>query len=42
MLSSHGRTTPPLWMTLQKSALAANRAHSEDALLPLHMPVLAD
>jgi len=29
-------------MTLQKSALAANQAHAEDALLLLHMPALAD
>ncbi|WP_426731018.1 IS4 family transposase [Myxococcus faecalis] len=33
LVTSHGRTTPLLWMTLQKSALAGNRAQAEDELL---------
>ncbi|NNC00455.1 IS4 family transposase, partial [Corallococcus exiguus] len=34
LVTSHGRTTPLLWLTLQKSALAGNRAQAEDELLP--------
>lgn len=33
LVTSHGRATPLLWMTLQKSALAGNRAQAEDELL---------
>ncbi len=33
LVISHGRTTLLLWLTLQKSALAGNRAQAEDELL---------
>lgn len=33
LVTSHGRATPLLWLTLQKSALAGNRAQAEDELL---------
>ncbi len=32
LVTTHGRTTPLLWVTLQKSALAGNRAQAEDAV----------
>ncbi|NNC00390.1 IS4 family transposase, partial [Corallococcus exiguus] len=33
LVTSHGRATPLLWLTLQKSALSGNRAQAEDELL---------
>lgn len=33
MVTSHGRATPLIWMTVQKSALKGNRAHTEDLVL---------
>ncbi|MFY2558291.1 IS4 family transposase [Corallococcus terminator] len=36
LVTTHGRSTPLLWMTLQKSVLKGNRAEAEDTLL-LHL-----
>ncbi|ATB45119.1 hypothetical protein [Corallococcus macrosporus] len=33
LVTLHGRTTPLLWLTLKKSAMAGNRAQAEDELL---------
>lgn len=33
LVTAHGRATPLLWLTLQKSALKGNRAQAEDTLL---------